>query len=384
MAILSEERLAKRVSASVMVLAGVATLALLYAGREVFIPITFALTLAALLHPVLRAMRAIRIPAPVAATVAVLGTVIIVALVGLSLEPPLRALSAQVPKSVNVARTKVSELGGPFAQLAPSSTSGKQTGQSSSPRSQPSKDSASAKPASDTTPTSSPAPAGNAASSSGEGPPGIAGAITRALGTTMSVLSEIVEVLLLALFLLAAGDAWREKLSESITKADRRRAALDAAVEMRAVVVRYLVATAVINIGQAIIISLILWALGIPSPVVWGALTFVFEFVPYLGGLVLMALLLIAGLSSGGGFAHALLAPASYLVVTTLQNNVVSPVAYGQRLRLNPTAILVAVMVWYALWGVAGAFLAVPILAAISVIAAHVKALEPLRIVLEG
>jgi predicted PurR-regulated permease PerM len=196
------------------------------------------------------------------------------------------------------------------------------------------------------------------------------------------VLSDIVEVLLLALFLLGAGESWREKLSESITKTDRRRETLDAAGEIRAVVVRYLVATALINLGQAVIITLVVWSLGVPAPIVWGALTFLFEFVPYLGGLVLMALLLVAGLASGGGFGHALIAPASYLLVTTIQNNVVSPVAYGQGLRLNPTAILISVMVWYAMWGVPGAFLAVPILAAIRVIASHVKALEPVGIFL--
>ncbi|MDQ6828020.1 MAG: hypothetical protein M3081_04050 [Gemmatimonadota bacterium] len=71
------------------VLAGVATLALLYAGREVFIPIAFAMLLAALLHPVVRAMRAMRVPAPLASAVAALGTLIIVGLIALSLERPL-------------------------------------------------------------------------------------------------------------------------------------------------------------------------------------------------------------------------------------------------------------------------------------------------------
>ncbi|MDQ6828021.1 MAG: AI-2E family transporter [Gemmatimonadota bacterium] len=282
-----------------------------------------------------------------------------------------------------VARTKLSQLGGPFARLAPSSTGAKQVGQASSRQTEGAKDSTNAIPARDSTSTSPSAPTSNATSASGGGPPGLADAVTRALGTTTSVLSEIVEVLLLALFLLAAGDAWREKLSASITTPDRRRAALAMAGEMRAVVVRYLVATALINFGQAIVITLVVWALGVPSPVVWGALTFLFEFVPYLGGLVLMALLLVAGLSSGGGLAHALIAPAAYLIITTIQNNVVSPIAYGQRLRLNPTVILIAVMVWYAMWGVAGAFLAVPILATIRVIARHVQSLERLGTFLE-
>ncbi len=380
---LSEDRHAKRMSAGVMVLSCVGTLALLYAGREVFVPIVFALLLAVLLDPVVRAMRAMRIPAPLASAAAILGTIIIVGLIGLSLERPLRTLATEVPKSVLVARTKLSQLGGPFARLAPSSAGAKRVGQLNSPQAEVAKDSTTAKSARDSTSPSPSAPASNATSGSDSGPPGLASAVTRALGTTASALSQIVEVLLLALFLLAAGDVWRKKLSVCITTPDRRSAVLAAADEMRAVVVRYVVATAVINVGQAIVITLVVWALGLPSPVLWGALTFLFEFVPYLGGLVLMALLLIAGLSNGGGLAHGLIAPASYLIITTIQNNLVSPVAYGQRLRLNPTVILIAVMVWYAMWGVAGAFLAVPILAAIRVIASHTKSLQPLGTFLE-
>jgi len=61
----------------------------------------------------------------------------------------------------------------------------------------------------------------------------------------------------------------------------------------------------------------------------------------------------------------------------------VSPALYGRGLRLNPAAILVAVMFWYALWGVAGAFLAVPILAAMRILASHVEGLRGVAVFLE-
>jgi predicted PurR-regulated permease PerM len=79
---------------------------------------------------------------------------------------------------------------------------------------------------------------------------------------------------------------------------------------------------------------------------------------------------------------HAAIAPAAYLVITTLQNNLISPAAYGRGLRLNPAAILIAVMFWGLLWGVAGVFLAVPLLAAMRVAAEHTAGLEPLAIFL--
>ena len=212
----------------------------------------------------------------------------------------------------------------------------------------------------------------------------MAGAAGRAFSITLGLLGEIVEVLLLALLLLAAGDAWREKLGEAVRSSERRQATLEVAAEMHAVVNRYLVVTAVINLGQGVVVAIVVWLLGLPSPIVWGALTFLAEFVPYLGGVVMIGLLLVAGLASGVGIGRALAAPGVYLVITSLQNNLVSPVAYGRGLRLNPAAVLVAVVFWWLLWGVAGAFLAVPILASIRVIAARVQVLKPVAVFLEG
>jgi len=72
------------------------------------------------------------------------------------------------------------------------------------------------------------------------------------------------------------------------------------------------------------------------------------------------------------------LAPGIYLAITTLQNNLVSPLAYGRRLRLNPVAVLVGVLFWWYLWGVPGAFLAVPIIATLKILGDHVPRLAPL------
>ena len=203
-----------------------------------------------------------------------------------------------------------------------------------------------------------------------------------AVGLTTSLLGAIAEVLLLALFLLAAGDAWEEKLKAAVPSPERAQAILETAGEMRTVVSRYLLVTLAINVGQGIVIALALWALRFPSPALWGALTFVAEFVPYFGGMVMIGLLLVTGLATTPSLVPALLPALVYFAVTSLQNNVVSPVAYGKGLRLNPTAILLSVMAWWALWGVAGAFLAVPILASLRVLASRVDALEGVAVFL--
>jgi predicted PurR-regulated permease PerM len=124
--------------------------------------------------------------------------------------------------------------------------------------------------------------------------------------------------------------------------------------------------------------------LGLPAPFLWGLFTVLAEFIPYAGGFVMVTLLALTGLAGGGGLGHALIAPLLYLLITTLQNNLVSPVVYGRGLKLNPAAILIAVMVWFFLWGVPGAFLAVPLLAATKVLCDHIDGLSGLGSFLEG
>jgi predicted PurR-regulated permease PerM len=148
--------------------------------------------------------------------------------------------------------------------------------------------------------------------------------------------------------------------------------------ETESVIVRYIVVTALINAGQAVAVALALWAMKMPGAWIWGLLCFVLEFIPYLGGTLMVALLSITAFAAFDGVGRALAAPASYLLITTIQNNVVSPYLYGNRLKLNPVAVLVAVIVWWFLWGTAGAFLAVPIIATAKVIADRVENLTPL------
>jgi predicted PurR-regulated permease PerM len=121
--------------------------------------------------------------------------------------------------------------------------------------------------------------------------------------------------------------------------------------------------------GQGIVIGVIFMLLGMPSPILWGVLTTILECFPYLGALFMVAAVTVTAFAAFEGIGHILLAPLSYIIVSTIQNNVVSPFAYGGGLRLNPLAVLLVVVVGWFLWGVAGAFVAVPLLAAVRIFA---------------
>ena len=102
------------------------------------------------------------------------------------------------------------------------------------------------------------------------------------------------------------------------------------------------------------------------------------EFVPYLGALTGVVVLALAGLANFDNVGHALLIPGSYLAINLIQANLVTPMLLGHRLTLNPVAIFVGLTFFFWIWGVAGAFLAVPLLATLKIVCDHIGSLAAL------
>jgi predicted PurR-regulated permease PerM len=192
--------------------------------------------------------------------------------------------------------------------------------------------------------------------------------VGRIFSTTAGILGTILQIIVIVFLVLATGDLLTRKLALIMPKPVRGTSE-QTVEEAEAVVRRYLVVTAVINLGQAVIVALVMWLIGMPTPPLWGLLTFVFEFLPYIGALFMVASLTVTAFATFDGLGHIVLAPLAYVVISTIQNNAVSPFAYGSGLRVNPLAILLGVVLGWFLWGVAGAFVAVPLLAAVKIFA---------------
>lgn len=107
----------------------------------------------------------------------------------------------------------------------------------------------------------------------------------------------------------------------------------------------------------------------------WGALVILLEFIPYLGALTMVAILGAAALATFPDVWHALLVPATFLAINLVQANLVSPILLGARLALNPVALFVSLAFWFWIWGIPGAFIAVPLLATFKIFCDHIDAL---------
>jgi predicted PurR-regulated permease PerM len=201
---------------------------------------------------------------------------------------------------------------------------------------------------------------------------------SRILGTTQLLVAAIVEIVVLLYFLLAGGDLFLQKFIKLLPRLHDKRKAVNMARAIEAAVSAYLSTALLVNATEGVLVGLCLWALGMPNPVLWGAMIIVVEFIPYLGALTGVVVLGLAGLATFDNVGHALLIPASYLAINLLQANLVTPLLLGHRLTLNPVAIFVGLTFFFWIWGVAGAFLAVPLLATLKIVCDQVGSLAAL------
>jgi predicted PurR-regulated permease PerM len=326
-------------------------------GRAFFIPIALALCFQALLTPLVRGLGRLRIPAPAGAAVVVLGALAVLVIGGWALSGPARDWVDKAPANIATARRKLREIGRPLDRL---------TAAAVNPQAEP----AAAAPLPPAAPP--PAPPQAAPSSATQS------LFAQLLGRATTVVAGGLEVIVLLYLMLAAGNMLFRKLVKLFPGPDDLRTATDILNKTESIVSRYLTVTALINLGQGIAVGLALWAIGTPDPVIWGIVTFVLEFIPYLGGAIIVVLLLIDGFSVYSGLGQVLLGPAIYLVISTIQNNVVSPYAYGNRLKLNPLAVMIFVLFWWFIWGIPGVFLAIPIAATLKVLGDQLPRLAPL------
>lgn len=124
----------------------------------------------------------------------------------------------------------------------------------------------------------------------------------------------------------------------------------------------YIGTITVINVTLGTLTALILWGLGMPSPLMWGGIVAVLNFIPYIGPVVAALLLFVGGLMSFPDVWSALLPPLIFLALHTVEANAITPMIVGKKIEVNPLLILVALSFWAWVWGTTGALLAVPLL----------------------
>jgi len=168
---------------------------------------------------------------------------------------------------------------------------------------------------------------------------------------------------LLVIFFFLAG--WTTMRKRTIVSRGSFEGALTTARVIQQVVdatSTYLGTITLINIGLGALTAGALWLLGMPSPVMWGGIVAVANYIPYLGPIVCALLLFVGGLMTYPDIWGALAPPTAFVCFHLVEANFFTPMVVGHRLTISPLSILISLSFWAWIWGTTGALLAVPLL----------------------
>src|SRR5687768_5943754 len=249
---------------AIVVLAVLAVLYTLYFARTFLIPIAFAILLDFLLSPAVRLLEKLRIPNWLGAAIVVLGLVGVTVLGVYRLSGPVKTWVADLPRTISKAQKEIQKLAAPLRGV---------------------------------TETAKQVEEATATTPSGDQPTEVVvvgpSVVSRVFGSTQRLLGAVLEVLILLYFLLAGGDLFLEKMIRVIPNLTDKKKAVRIARESESAISTYLITNLGINLVEGVMVGLAMWALGMPNPLLWGVLTAVFEFIPYLGAFIMIALLSI-------------------------------------------------------------------------------------------
>ncbi|MDT8854673.1 AI-2E family transporter [Paracoccaceae bacterium Fryx2] len=138
----------------------------------------------------------------------------------------------------------------------------------------------------------------------------------------------------------------------------------------------YLLVQLLVNTIYAIPIGLGLWMIGVPNALLWGLLTLVLRFVPFIGSFLAATFPLFLAFAASPGWSAVLWTIALFLVVELITSNIIEPWLYGSRTGVSPLAIIVCAIFWTYIWGPLGLVLSTPLTVCLVVLGRHVPQFE--------
>ena len=202
-------------------------------------------------------------------------------------------------------------------------------------------------------------------------------------GSVMVLIKEVVAgtlaALILLYFILSAQNLFTLKLVRVIPRLRDKVRAVEIIKAVRREVGTYFLTITLINIGLGVCTAVAMALLGLPTPMLWGVMAALFNFVPYLGPAVGLAVLSLAALHTFDTVGQILAVPAVFCGLILLEGQILSPLIVGRRLECNPVVVFGSFAVWGWLWGVAGLIVAVPILVVLKTFLHHIPSFAPLE-----
>jgi predicted PurR-regulated permease PerM len=354
----------------------VVSVSALYIARDIFVPIAIAVLLSFVLSQPVLWLRRVGLPRVAAVIIVVLASLVVAFAVSAALTRQVSELAVNLPRYQTTISGKINRLRDMVsanAVIEKAATELKSLG----------------------------ALGGNRANSTAQSPPQLSGAdedhpipvevrepapssfalVRTIVGTALSPIETSAIVAIFLIFILVQREDLRDRFVRLVGRGDLQRTTVamdDAAGRLS----RYFLAQTTINAAFGVVVTGGLYAIGVPSPILFGILAFLMRFVPYVGPIVAAGFPVALAAAVDPGWAMALETLALFIVVEMLVGYLIEPLLYGRNTGLSPIAVVVAATFWTWLWGPIGLVLSTPLTACLVVIGRHVKQLDFLDVIL--
>lgn len=355
---------------------GTFVIAALYFGREVFVPVALAILFSFVLAPLVKGLQKLRIPRALAVFAVVLIAFAALAALTMAMVGQATQLAGDLPTYQSTIRSKIAALKGSGPESGVLSRAadvlqdlGKELDR---PKANPS------------APTEPPSPARDARPIPVEvhqPEPGALETLQAFLSPLIHPLTTTGIVLIFVVFILLKREDLRNRFIRLTGTYDLQKttAAFDDAAKRLS---RLFLTQLIVNAGFGVVIGCGLWAIGVPSALLWGILAAILRFIPYLGAILSAVFPMVIAASVDPGWMMLALTAALFVIAEPVVGHVIEPLAYGRSTGLSPVAIVVAATFWTWLWGPIGLVLATPLTVCLVVLGRHVEKLEFLDVML--
>lgn len=355
---------------------GAFIVAALYFGRDVFVPVALAVLFSFVLAPLVKGLQKLRVPRALAVTTVVLIAFAILATVTMAMVSQATQLAGQLPIYQNNMRSKIAALKGSDVGSGVLSRAADVLQDLGRELDRP-------KPEFPST--------SETAARSREGRPipvEVHQPEPSAIETLQAFLSPLIHpitttgiVLIFVVFILLKREDLRNRFIRLTGTYDLQKttAAFDDGARRLS---RLFLTQLIVNAGFGVVIGCGLWAIGVPSSLLWGILAAILRFIPYLGAVLSAVFPMVIAASVDPGWMMLAWTAGLFLIAEPLVGHVIEPLAYGRSTGLSPVAIVVAATFWTWLWGPIGLVLATPLTVCLVVLGRHVERLEFLDVML--
>lgn len=343
------------IAVAVSVLAVLAVLYTLHAARVVFIPFAIAMLMHLLLSPLVRKLGKMGIPCALSSGAILLALLAGLVFAGNSLIDPAREWLSGAPTSLRQLALEFEDVKRPFEEVK---ELGEEVGEITKLDSK-----------------NKETPEVQIKESNG---------LDRFVEQIPQFVASLTVTFLLAFFLMSSGDRLAQRVV-GFGKSWRAKSRIIRVCRgMQDGVSRHLRTITLINVGLGLAVGVVLYFLDVPNPELWGTMVALFNFAPYVGAIVSAVVLTVVGVTAADNMAAALLVPGAFVLLTTLEGAVITPLVLGRRLNLSPLVVFLSVVFWGWLWGIPGALIAVPIVSSAQVVLANLQSTRPLARLMEG